>query len=253
MVKLRVYTTLLPLLIALAAGAQTGEQASSTKSQIPFVGCKSDGQVGPHNAPKGNPKLLHLPARYASLLAYYKAEQGLGILAPRGWHCFSTYGSSGVTLFVAPQPLNAELLFSTSWKGFTGPVIQISISDGDTSGRFSVAKAVARVFPAHKSFVSNVIREGIEPADNFPSGPYPKDKLVYRDDETVEYETPANSKGFGTDSRLRAASEPIRGALILVGNPISLLSLSIRLSAEDHGLSSIIIRQTESDAISFKP
>ncbi len=37
-------------------------------------------------------------ARVAARLAYYKAKNGFGILGPRGWHCFSTYGSNGSTL-----------------------------------------------------------------------------------------------------------------------------------------------------------
>jgi hypothetical protein len=31
------------------------------------------------------------------------------------------------------------------------------------------------------AFVQSVIDEGIEPASEFPSGPYPKDKLLFQD------------------------------------------------------------------------
>ncbi len=70
---------------------------------------------------------------------------------------------------------------------------------------------------------------------------------------TVEYETPANSKGLGTRSHLQVSSEPIHGAEILVGNPLSLWSLAIRLPADDNDLSLIILQQTEQNAVSLKP
>jgi hypothetical protein len=79
-----------------------------------------------------------------------KLKRGLGVLAPRGWHCFSTYGSNGSNLFVSPVPIDGKALFSADWKGFMGDVVQLSVMDGGTSGRFEVAKVVARVFPAYK-------------------------------------------------------------------------------------------------------
>jgi hypothetical protein len=77
---------------------------------------------------------------------------------------------------------------------------------------------IARVFPAHKAFVTRVIEEGIEPADSFQSGPYPRDKLAYKNNEIVEYQTPAQTDGLGTNSRLQKNRNPIRGSAILIGN-----------------------------------
>jgi hypothetical protein len=115
-------------------------------------------------------------------------------------------------LYVSPSPIRGEdVLFGGKWKGFTGPVVQLSMSGGDTSGRFSVARMIARVFPAHRTFMRNVIDEGIEPATSFPSGPYPKDKLTYRSKELVEYETPPDTDGLVTQSRLLKNGDPIRG------------------------------------------
>lgn len=237
---------LLPLLIALAAGAQTSGQTafSDTTSVVPFVGCKSDGQIGPRKAPQGKPKPISAPPVIALRLAYYEEDGGLGVLAPRGWHCFGTYGSNGVNLFVTPEPIEARLLFSDSWKGFAGSVVQLSVSAGDTSGRFSVARVIARVFPAHKEFVQAVIEENIMPASDFSYGPYPKDKLVYKNDEMVEFETPAMSEGLGTMSRLLPNPDPIHGVQILSGDTPDLTSLSIRLPAKDNDITSVIIRQT---------
>ena len=235
--------------------AQTTHGANTQKvsSVVPFVGCKSDGQVGPIEAPKGKSKVLPIAAGSAQRLAYYKAEDGPGVLAPRGWHCFGTYGSSGSNLYVSLQPMDAESLFSTSWKGFTGSVIQISVESGGTSGRFGVARTIARVFPAHRDFVRNVIAEGIEPASDFPFGPYPNDKLNYKNKETVEYETPANKDGLGTDSRLRKNADPIRGVAILVGQEPSLHFLAMRLPNEMNGLTSAIVEQVEREAVTHTP
>lgn len=246
--------------VALVAFAISGQPlfcaqtvSSALRSQkhavlVPFVGCKSDGQVGPQEAPHEQSKAVWIPADASERLAYYQAAYGFGVLAPRGWHCFGTYGSSGSTLYVSPEPINSTELFSSSWKGFSGPAIQISVEDGDTSGRFGVAQVIARVFPTYKSFVKSVIAEGIEPASSFPFGPYPDDKLTYRDKETVEFETPASTDGLGTASRLRKNSNPVRGVAILFGEDSSLAQLSLRLPSGANDLTALIIRQVERDA-----
>lgn len=215
---------------------------------VPFVGCESDGQVGSVKAPSGRTRAMAIPAAAARRLAYYKAEEGIGVLAPRGWRCFGTYGSNGAALYVSPDPFNAADLFSTSWRGFAGPAVQVSQEAGDTSGRFAVAKVIARVFPAHKAFVEGVIAEGIEPASSFPSGPYPADTLKYRGDNIVEFRTPAQKEGLGTASRLQKNDSPIYGVAILLGEEPSLVQLSVRLPSEISDLVQLLIEQTEREA-----
>jgi hypothetical protein len=129
---------------------------------VPFVGCKSDGQMGPVQAPTGENKVAPITAEMAGRLAYYKAEKGSGVLAPRGWYCLGTYGSNGEALYVSPNPIRAaDVLSTTKWKGFTGPAIEASFLYGDTSGRFDVARMIARVFPGYRKFLQKVIDEGI--------------------------------------------------------------------------------------------
>lgn len=219
-------------------------------SSVPFVGCASDGQVGPRKAPHGKTKSLPLSPALADKLAYYQAEEGSGVLAPRGWHCFSTYGSNGGSLFVAPQMIDSKLVFSEKWKGFSGSVVQISDSFGGTSGRFEVASIIARVFPAHKVFVSRVIAEGIETATDFPFGAYPKDKVRYRSKEVVEYETPPQTEGLGTRSRLQKNDDAIAGMEILAGpdEELNLISLSVRLPRGSENLTRAIVQQVEHEA-----
>jgi hypothetical protein len=245
------------ILLALAACAQFSPSAQATAAaasrqkpgaHVPFVGCRADGQVGPVDAPNGESRVLPIATEAAQRLAYYKSEQGFGVLAPRGWYCFGVYGSSGYVLYVSPQEITTDTVFSSTRGGFTGPVIELAGESGDTSGRFGVARVIARVFPAHRAFVERVIEEGTEPASSFPFGPYPKDKLIYRSKEMVEYQTPANTDGLGTNSRLKKDPSPISGVAILMGETPDLLLLSVRLSPNLADLTSTIVQQVERDA-----
>lgn len=237
---------LMPCLVARAKAPAQDTQRIATR--IPFVGCKSDGQMGPEEAPDGKPRLLPVAKGAANRLAFYKAEEGPGVLAPRRWYCFGTYGSAGYNLYVSPHPINARSFFSSNAKGFMGPAIQLTLEFGGTSGRFGVAQIIARVFPAHRAFVRKVIKEGLEPPSEFPFGPYPKDKLNYENSEIVEYQTPAGADGLGTRSWLQKNSEPISGVAVLVGQTPDLLQLSMRLPRNMSDLKQDIIHQVERDA-----
>jgi hypothetical protein len=219
--------------------------------KVPLIGCIADGQTGPVKAPTSGVKLLAIPPHAAERLAWYQGPDdvgSMGVLGPRGWHCFEAYGSSGATLYLSPESLSAdELIFRHDWKGFQGPAIQISIHYGDTSGRFEVAKVIARVFPAHLEFTRKVKAEGLAPASDFPTGAFPNDKLTYRNGETVEFETPSNMEGLGTMSGLLKNSEPIRGVAILTGQEANLLQLSVRLPTNSADIVHAIIQQTEQE------
>jgi len=146
--------------------------------------------------------------------------------------------------------IDRKLVFSDKWEGFSGPVVQISHEFGGTSGRYGVAEIVARVFPAHKAFIANVIAEGFETAADIPSGPYPNDKLHYRSKEIVEYETPPQTDGLGTRSRLQKNGSAILGVAMLSGpdEELNLSLLSIRLPVGSENLSTAIIQQAEREA-----
>lgn len=233
---------------SLPAPKNAAAPAQKPTATVPFVGCKSDGQMGPQDAPAGTSKSLPIGAKAAARLAYYQSQVGMGILAPRGWNCFGVYGSSGYALYVSPQPIVSDNLFSPDWGGFTGPAVELAGQVGGTSGRFGVARAIARVFPAHKAFADKVIHEGLEPASSFPFGPFPKDKLVYRSPEIVEYLTPANTDGLGTNSNLKKNGNPIRGVAILVGQTPDLVQLAARLPRNLSRLETVMIQQVEREA-----
>jgi hypothetical protein len=191
-----------------------------------------------------------LSSEVAEQLAYYEAEYGPGVLAPRGWYCFGTYGSSGSILYVSPAPIDTTSIFTDRWPGFAGPAIQLSSEDGATSGRFGVARAIVRLFPAYRAFARKVIEEKIEPASEFPSGPFPHDKLIYKGKRMVEYQTEANQDGLGTELFLKKHDRPIEGVLVLSGpeSELGLTSLSMRLPANASGLVQVILAQVEREA-----
>lgn len=225
------------------------------QSLVPYIGCPSDGQQGPATAAKGSPKPVSIPAAIADQLAWYeyKGDAGqFGTLGPRGWNCFVTTGSNGWTLYIAPELLDsAKLLEHRNWKGFKGPAIQLSRFDGGTSGRFEVAKVVARVFPAHRDYARSIIADGFGPASDYPFGPFPNDHLTYKSKELVEFTTPAHRKGLGTMSWLLPSDQPITGfALLSIGPDIDtdLLHLSFRFPPSLSFLTPTLIQQAEADA-----
>jgi Adenylylsulphate kinase len=201
------------------------------KVSVPFVGCPSDGQLDAVEAPNGTDKVVQLNARAAQKLAYYKAPSGYGVLAPRGWHCLGAEGSSSASLFVSPQP---------KWSGTTGSAIQVVGIDGSGSGASAVAEVLARVFPAYRAFVQNVIDAFDLPAGTYTFGPFPSDKLVRQTSRLVEFHTPPHSEGLGTMDQLKAGNDPIDGVAILQGQTPDLLMLRVRLPstcAASHHLS----------------
>ena len=225
--------------------AQQPASAVNSREPVPFVGCKSDGQHGPMEAPRGEAPVLPIGAAAAQRLSYYQA-QGSGVLAPRGWYCFGTYGSGGDALYVSPEAIDSATIFSGDWKGFSGPAIAITHQVGGTSGRFGVANVIARVFPAHTAFV-NEVKKG-EPTSSFARGPYARDRLTYKSKEMVEYVTPGQTDGLGTISYLQKNAFPISGVAILVGQTPDLLLLSVRLPANLTDLTSAILQQVEREA-----
>jgi len=225
---------------------------ANAQTSVPYIGCCGDGQTGPYAAAKGKPKRVTLPSATADQLAWYEynGDAGhFGTLCPRGWNCFAIIGSNGWTLYIAPEPLNsAKLIEHKNWKGFAGPAIQLSASDGGTSGRFKVAQVVARVFPAHRDYARTIIKEGFGPASDYPFGPFPSDLLTYKGKELVEFTTPARQRGLGTMSWLLPSDQPITGfALLSIGPNIDteLLQLSFRLPPSLSSLGATLIAQAE--------
>jgi hypothetical protein len=210
---------------------------------VPFVGCFGEGQLA-SSAPQGSPTSLSISLSVAAKLAHYDDGQQQ-VLAPRGWNCYARFGSGGFTLYVSPQPIDPQKLFSAKWTGFSGPVVILDHIFGDTSGAWDVAKVIAHVFPKHLEFTRKVMAGNYLPASEFPTGPYPADRLKYKSAEMVEFETPAGADGLGTIDDPKN-SMAVRGAAQLIGDETpDLLLLTVRLPPELGDLAPVIIQQFE--------
>lgn len=211
---------------------------AQTKVKVPFVGCPSDGQAGPVEAPKGSDKSITASAREAAQLACYQGIGDRGVLAPRGWRCSGDYGSGGGQLYIGPDQAEVDA------GRISGPGILVSYANGGGSGVIEVAPVVARVFPHFRRYAEAYAREFGQPLSYTP---YPADKLTHRSDRLVEFTTPAGRQGLGTRIALIENGSPIEGAAMLVGTDLDLLTISVRLPAKQRGLAPIIIHQFESD------
>ena len=80
---------------------------------------------------------------------------------------------------------------------FFGPAIEISHRFGDTSGRSDVAEVIA-LSSRPISRLSMSVMEGLT-CRQVPVCPYPKDILTYKGEKMVEFTTPAETEGLGTD------------------------------------------------------
>ena len=88
----------------------------------------------------------------------------------------------------------------------------------------------------------------IETLFNCSSVSYPTDKLIHKSKSVVEYETPAGTKGLGSESWLSPDGQPIRGVAILVGETPDLWQLSVRIPTNDATLTSAMIQDVEREA-----
>jgi hypothetical protein len=227
-------------LTAAVCAATVSANAAPFTSAVPFVGCAADGQTGPSSAPKKPAKMPRVVGSGASTLAYYASNE-LGVLAPRGWHCFGLYGSNGSVLIVTPEEHGQDLF--NPLPGLGGSAVQLSLSVGDTSGRFEAAEVAARLFPSRKKFVEGVMAEGIEPRSSFHFGSFPTDTVRRYGDDVVEFETPANKSGMGTKSRLAPGGDPIKG-LAMMTSENDLVMLVVRLPKDQRDLATTIMDST---------
>jgi hypothetical protein len=223
-------------------------RAQLVEAEVPAVGCPMDGQQGPQEAPKLAKTIrVVVPPGMQSTLALYSGDDDTasGVLAPRGWDCFGTYGSSGVTLYVVPRRLGGAILGRAD-KIKSGLVVIRSLATGGTSGRFTVAHVSARIFPRIRAFVDDVRNEGINSPKDYVFAPWPRDRLDRLSDFVVSYVTPPHAEGLGTAVGPRPGAESIAGLAFLSDwegkdDGPNLIGVAIRLDARDQRLSAGII------------
>ncbi len=179
--------------------------AHADEEEIPFVGCPADGQAGALAPPKGKAKTVHLEGPLPVQFAYYRGETGPGVFAPAGWHCRVWYGSNGGFVIVTRAAIKPPYFPAPS---FSAPVVQLSTVLADTSGRFEAARLSAMLFPdATKKFVKGVEdEEAMLGEKRERHRKYRTDTLKYLSPHAVQFTTPANTRGLGTESHIKAAT-----------------------------------------------
>ncbi len=180
---------------------------------IPVVGCPSDGQTGPVDAPAASSDSVNLEPRIAARLAYYRAAEGPRVLAPRGWHCRMWDGSWGSELVVAPVVLQPG-----SSPKIAGPGMALTVLNGGTSGRFAVATYMEHLFPGEaQEFVSQVKGEMTElhVEESWNERSYASDTYRHVSPMFVEFKTPGAHDGLGTAGTLAKSDQPVSGVVIL--------------------------------------
>jgi hypothetical protein len=141
-------------------------QMPLVEAEVPTLGCPQDGMADSIKAPTlpGSARII-VPSGFESSLTLYSAAEDLssGVLGPRGWNCFGTYGSAGSTLYITPRGLGGAILDRPK-KVAVGPVVIRTIFLGATSGRFPLSRISARLFPRARGFVERVreLRSTIE-------------------------------------------------------------------------------------------
>jgi hypothetical protein len=178
----------------------------------------------------------------AERLTYYQAVGSAGVFAPKDWSCRAWSGSSGSTLLVTPKRIEPPYFPLPT---ITGPAVVIQSSDTTSSGRFHAAIVAAQLFPLlGQELIARVRQEHLISDSSFELERYPDDQFSYLSDRLVEYSTPANRAGLGTEGLLETANLPVRGLTVL--NPESetnaLTEVRVRLPASLNAEAEAIVR-----------
>ena|SRR2546427_1544197 len=232
-----------PILVALTlAFAVPWAVCQAQQATVPFVGCPADGQTGPIEPPKGQPKVVSLGELPAGAIAYYKGEQAPGVLAPAGWHCRVWYGSSGSGVLVTPTPIDTTHFLPPK---LVGPAVEMSLSFAGTSGRFSVASYASRLFPRLLAkFVEGVKNEHLVPDSEFAPRRYARDSVSSVDSLVAEFTTPPGMSGLGTAGLLGPSRDPIHGVAVIAPDPTEpdMSILRVRLGGNMRQVEAAVLR-----------
>jgi hypothetical protein len=206
--------TLLGVALALAVPCGGCQAQQGT---VPFVGCPADGQTGPLEPPKGQPKVVSPGELPAGAIAYYKGAEAPGVFAPAGWHCRVWYGSSGSSILVTPTAIDTTHFLPSK---IAGPAVEMSLSFAGTSGRFSVASYASRLFPrVLASFIEGVKNEHLVPDSDFVPRRYAPDSVRSVNSLTAEFTTGPGVSGLGTAGLLGPSRDPIHGVAVIAPDP----------------------------------
>jgi hypothetical protein len=224
------------------SSALAAAEVPKTPQRVPAVNCLANDQAGPASLQTRESMPAPADQALAAQIAYYKAEHSPGVYAPKGWSCRAWSGSNGSVLVVTPKRIEPPYF---PLPVITGPAVVIQTSDQGTSGRFHVAIVAAQLFPlVGDEFIKGVRQEHLISESSFDVESHPDDQLRYLSDRFVEYTTPANHTGLGTDGLMEVSNLPVRGLTILnlEADVNSLTEVRVRLPASLSSVAEVIMQ-----------
>jgi hypothetical protein len=230
--------------VGLLVGSCLLQAQYGTPVTVPFVGCETVGPMGSASAPGGTSMDVAINPALTDQLAFYQAQDGQGVLAPRGWHCVAMYGAGTVRLVVMPQIDRASAVAGKLQVSGSAVEVESAEGKGGGAGAVAVAALSARLFPVRQDWALQTLKDAGLPA---VAGPFPHDVLTYQNDVVVQFRTPANQDGFGTE-RFGRGAEPIDGVALLMDQDSVLVQ--VRFPEAMRKLTTSILKQVEQDVAS---
>jgi hypothetical protein len=97
-----------------------------------------------------------------------------------------------------------------------------------------------------RKFVKEVeLEEDLMESKHEETKKYPADTLKYLSPRIVEFRTPPNTRGLGTESHIKAGNQPIQGLVVLTldgGAPTAVSQLSTNLGEGEQTLVPFILK-----------
>jgi hypothetical protein len=230
------------LCCAAVAAAKTAGTQQPVPVPVPLVECPTNDQPGRSGPRVGVSMPAPVDGRMAEQIAYYRSLRSPGVYAPRGWQCHGWDGSNGTILVVTPRRLEPPFF---PLPVITGPAVMIQSSDAGSSGRFHVAVVAAQLFALiADEFIATIRQERVISDASLQAAPDPDDQIQYISDRLVQFTTPANRNGLGTDGLFEMSEWPVRGLTILnLENDVnSLTEVRVRLPPALNAAASAIVQ-----------
>jgi hypothetical protein len=230
------------LCCAAVAAAKTAGAQQPVPVPVPLVECPTNDQPGRSGPRVGVSMPAPVDGRMAEQIAYYRSLRSPGVYAPRGWQCHGWDGSNGTILVVTPRRLEPPFF---PLPVITGPAVMIQSSDAGSSGRFHVAVVAAQLFALiADEFIATIRQERVISDASLQAAPDPDDQIQYISDRLVQFTTPANRNGLGTDGLFEMSEWPVRGLTILnLENDVnSLTEVRVRLPPALNAAASAIVQ-----------
>jgi hypothetical protein len=222
--------------------ASSAPENPEIQQRVPSIDCPVNDQLAAAKLQTGSSMPVPMDQRQSAQIGFYSAAHTPGVYAPKGWYCRAWDGSNGSILVVTPTRL-APPYFPLPV--ISGPAVIVQSSDATGSGRFHVAIVAAQLFPLlADDFIARIRQEHLISDASFDAEPYPDDQVQYLSDRFVQFTTPPNRSGLGTDGMLATSDMAVRGLIILnlEDQTDSLTEVRVRLPGSLNSIAAAIVQ-----------